>query len=127
MVRRFLTSLLGSFLAAAPVFATPTAPSSVPPETIAKEIREGQAILIDVREPEETAQGQIEGALTFPSSQLDTPAWNKFVAKLPKKQIYTYCAHGRRADRVATKLQGQGLRAKSAGGYEHLKVAFQKK
>ncbi len=86
------------------------------------QFNEGEAVLIDVRENEEVAQGRVKGALVFPRSRLGTPEWQKFTASLQKdKQIYVYCRSGRRSEEVVTELAKLGFKAVNAGGLHDLK------
>jgi rhodanese-related sulfurtransferase len=97
------------------------APADITPAAVQAEVSQGKAILVDVREADEVAEGKIEGAKTFPLSKMNTPEWATFMKTLPKdKTIYTYCASGGRATKVATALKAKGFHAQSAGGYEDL-------
>lgn len=66
-----------------------------------------QGIIIDVRTPEEIAEGKIAGAL-----ELDyfLPSFQSKVDELPKDQeIYIYCAVGARSREAAEMLLQQGF------------------
>ena len=84
-----------------------------------KILKQGAA-LIDVREPDETAQGIIESALLFPLSQFP-----EICEKLPSNQdIIFYCRSGRRslkAAELASKWTDRKL-YNLTGGYEAYKV-----
>jgi rhodanese-related sulfurtransferase len=78
------------------------------------------AVIVDVREKEELAEGKVKGALWIPSreAEADSAEWKAFVAKLPKdKQIVLYCRSGRRSGIVAEKLAQQGFGAMNMGGF----------
>ena len=64
----------------------------------------GNVALIDVREPQEWAQGYIEGAQSLPLSVFDPAA-------LPDdgREIIFYCAAGVRSARAIEYLQHQGF------------------
>lgn len=93
------------------------------PSATAKEamplIQNQKAILIDVREDSEVKDGKVKDARVFPTSKMGTPDWEQFVSSLPKdKEIFTYCARGRRAEKVAEALRAKGFKARSAGGFQ---------
>jgi rhodanese-related sulfurtransferase len=72
------------------------------------------AMLVDVREPEEFAHGHIPGAINIPQSDLATR-----LAELPRdRPLLTVCASGMRSLRSAQFLHQQGYRdvASVAGG-----------
>lgn len=63
-------------------------------------------VLLDVREPQEVAQGKIEGAIAIPLGEL--PAR---VAELPKnKDIVVYCRSGRRSAKAVSFLLENGFK-----------------
>lgn len=94
-------------------------------ESIVKEVSVSQLekvltddiILIDVREPQETAQGIIPGAIKIPLGSLqmklaDIPTVRSSVSpfdELAAKDIYLYCRSGRRSSMAAESLQRMGL------------------
>lgn len=89
-----------------------------------EETRAHKALLLDVREHDEVAAGHVKDARTFPYSKVGTPEWDRFVATLPKgTKIYTYCAKGGRAAKVADDLNKRGFAVESAGGFADLKKA----
>lgn len=69
---------------------------------VSKNIREGKAILVDVRGPIEWNAGHIRGAVLLPWRDLqDKNGDQLLLEKLPKgKIIYTYCAVGYRSSRA---------------------------
>jgi rhodanese-related sulfurtransferase len=79
--------------------------------------------LIDVREPDETAQGTIPGAVTIPRGwveyKIDTVTTDK------NKKLVLYCAGGGRSALAAANLKKMGfLNALNlAGGYKAWKEA----
>lgn len=66
--------------------------------------KRGEAVLIDVRSPEEFAAGHIPGAINLPLETFDP-------AKVPQetgKQTVLYCRTGRRSEIAAGKLAAVG-------------------
>jgi rhodanese-related sulfurtransferase len=61
------------------------------------------AVLIDVREPNEVAEASIPGALVMPMSTL-----NDHLDDLPDGEFYVICHAGGRSARVAQALEAQG-------------------
>jgi rhodanese-related sulfurtransferase len=83
----------------------------------------GPKFLIDVREPEETAQGILNGAQVLPSSE-----FNNRLSEIPKSgALYLYCRSGARANRVAQYLFEHGwsdIRVATGFGYADLKDVY---
>jgi phage shock protein E len=82
-----------------------------------------QAILLDVRTPEETALGKIEGAI-----ELDFSASNfeQHLQRLDKQATYiVYCRSGVRSEKAANMMAGQGCRSvyNFRGGFNAWKEA----
>ena len=67
---------------------------------------EKNAVLLDVRTPEEHKSGYLEGAELLPLAELE----NKIVKQVPAKNtpIYIYCRSGRRAGTAVEKLRTMG-------------------
>lgn len=62
-------------------------------------------VLIDVRTPEEYAEGHIQGAKLIPVQELQTR-----LNEIPKdKQVYVYCRSGKRSAKAAGILAGTGF------------------
>ncbi|WP_420841849.1 rhodanese-like domain-containing protein [Eikenella glucosivorans] len=81
-----------------------------------------QAVWIDVRSPEEYAQGHIQGAHNLPHDQIG----RQIAAVVPDKHtpIQLYCRSGRRAESAKQVLESMGYtRVQNRGGYEALKQA----
>jgi phage shock protein E len=74
-------------------------------DAILDEILNGTAQLIDVREPEEYAEGHVENSLLIPLGDIESGELD-FIDK--DKKIYIYCRSGRRAEIAKTILQNQG-------------------
>ena len=67
---------------------------------------ETNAVLLDVRTPEEHKSGYLEGAVLLPLAELES----KIVNEVPDKNtpIYIYCRSGRRAGTAVEKLKAMG-------------------
>ena len=67
---------------------------------------ENNAVLLDVRTPEEHKSGYLEGAVLLPLAELES----KIVNEVPDKNtpIYIYCRSGRRAGTAVEKLKAMG-------------------
>lgn len=83
-------------------------------------IERGEAVLIDVREKEETLTGMAEPALWLPTSDIEekNENYSAFLSRLPKeKTIIIYCAAGVRAGRFAEELTAHGFQTRNMGGF----------
>jgi len=80
-------------------------------------LREGGAILVDVREPGEWPEGVAEGALCLPLSDLRGArgAWGPVLAKVSGRELLLYCQSGVRSARAARLLRAEGYPAIDAG------------
>ena len=67
---------------------------------------EANAVLLDVRTPEEHKTGYLEGAVLLPLAELES----KIAGKVPVKNtpIYIYCRSGRRSGIAVEKLKAVG-------------------
>ena len=67
---------------------------------------ENNAVLLDVRTPEEHKSGYLEGAFLLPLAELES----KISSSVPGKNtpIYIYCRSGRRAGTAVEKLKAMG-------------------
>lgn len=78
----------------------------VTPAQAQEQLKRGEALLIDVREPDEIAQAHIEGAQLYPMSQAN--GWFS-TDELPKdKPLIIFCHHGGRSAQVAAGLVQRG-------------------
>lgn len=97
---------------------------------IMKGIAEEKAVLVDVREKREWAEGHITGAILLPLSELQSGIPKKELSKrLPEKQIiYTHCAAGVRSCIAAEFLEkyGYDVRPLKPGYRDLLKAGFKK-
>ena len=100
------------------------------PETAKQNIKDGKAVLVDVREQKEWDAGHIAGALLMPKSKLDVEKEAAaLMQKLDKaKIVYTHCKAGRRALACGEILKQQGFDVRPLKqGYEDLlKAGFEK-
>jgi len=77
-----------------------------------KEARAAGAVVIDVREPDEYANGHVAGARSLPLSQL--PARTQ---EVPNDQpVYLVCGSGGRSSQAADLLSGAGHDVRSVVG-----------
>ena len=68
---------------------------------VRKNVSEGKAILVDVRDLVEWNAGHVQGAAHLPWRDLQGKKSDQLLEKLPKdKIIYTYCAVGYRSSRA---------------------------
>ena len=83
------------------------------PEEVARELRRGHPLLVDVREPEERlAQGSIPGAVHAPRGMLEfaadpTSAYHRAEFD-PQRRTILYCASGGRSALAAAALRTLG-------------------
>ena len=84
-------------------------------------------LLVDVRTPQEYAQGHLEGAILVPTyptlDQWQLLRLRENLRRLcatiqPGQKVYTYCRSGRRAEVAADILRMYGCEAYSIGGVE---------
>jgi rhodanese-related sulfurtransferase len=82
------------------------------PADVAEELTRQDVLLVDVREPAETADGVISNALLAPRGMLEfyadpaTPYYND--AFQPDRRVILYCAAGSRSALAARSLQDLG-------------------
>jgi len=93
-------------------------PSISPAEADAR-IKAGTAVLIDVREPDEWADGVAEPALLCSLSDLrgDRAQWKAVLEANRDKELILYCASGARSGIAAGMLRKEGFHAVNAGGF----------
>ena len=99
-----------------------TRPVDLAPAAISQMLEQGDAILIDVREPFEHKAEWIEGAVSIPLGQLDPQAIRN---RYPGKRVLFHCAGGKRSAKACMKFaQGQSDPSEHlAGGIEAWKNA----
>lgn len=91
------------------------------PTDVAKAMREGSIVLIDVREPQEHAAERIDGALLFPLSTFDPAA----LPPTEGRKIVFHCGVGKRSAMAVAKClaRGFGHGAHMTGGLQAWKQA----
>ncbi len=95
------------------------APTIAPAEA-AQRVADGQAVLIDVREPKEWVEtGVAAPAALLALSDLtgDRKQWKGFLEKNRDKELILYCRTGHRSGRAAKLLAEEGYRTLNAGGF----------
>ena len=119
-----LFSLL--FLAAGTGCSRATEAPAIAPAEAAKRAADGQAVLIDVREPKEWAEtGVAAPAVLLALSDLtgDRKQWKGFLEKNRDKELILYCRTGNRSGRAAKLLAEEGYRTLNAGGFRDWQAA----
>lgn len=94
-----------------------SAPRSSPQEC-ADRVRRGEAVLIDVREPAEWAEGIAQDAQLLAFSDLTgaRAQWKSFLAGVADREILVYCASGGRSGMAARVLAAEGFKVANTGG-----------
>ena len=91
------------------------------PQEAQELVKQGKALLIDVREELELQQtGTAEGAVWMPLSAMvdDTDLWRAFKQSLPKdKSLIFFCKLGGRSGRMAEFLGCDGYQTVNLGGF----------
>jgi rhodanese-related sulfurtransferase len=88
-----------------------------------RELTEGKAVFLDVREEEEIKSGMIKGADWIPLSLMEassTDTLKKVKATAAGKNIYLYCRSGRRSQIFLDNLKRAGLSGENLGGFQDL-------
>ena len=118
-----LLKLLFSILAALGLFANAQSQSEVEvlePQAFIERVKaDTSAIILDVRQPEEFAEGHLAQAINL--DWLNQTVFINGLAKLNKqKTYYVYCRSGRRSQAAAGKLKAEGFQVVDLkGGYLH--------
>ena len=117
----FLTLLL------APVMTLSAGePARITPAEAAQRVKEGKAVLVDVREPVEwAATGVAAPAVLLPMSDLqgERKLWAPFLEKNAGKELLLYCRSGTRSGKVAAKLAQEGQTVANVGGFKEWTAA----
>lgn len=79
-----------------------------------------KALLVDVREQSEVAQGMAAPATWYAKSAIDADlkSFVSFLKKSPDKKYIIYCRSGHRASVVVDKLNKEGIDSFNMGGYQ---------
>ena len=106
-------AILSLVLCFASLCAAETEHQNVKPlADVKKEIAEGKAVLVDVREKDEWDEGHVKDAKWIPLSTLKSGTGD--LSSVSKdKPIYTYCRSGKRSLIAATLLSDKGYHASS--------------
>jgi rhodanese-related sulfurtransferase len=98
--------------------------------TVAQLIKAESPIVVDVREPEEFAQGHLAGAINVPRGVLEFRVDPTYPAGIPalfdkSAQMVVYCKSGARSALAAQTLRTLGYQSviSMGGGFEAWKVA----
>ncbi|MEQ1829238.1 MAG: rhodanese-like domain-containing protein [Pirellula sp.] len=97
-------------------------------DTVKKNVRKGDAILVDVRDHVEWNAGHVRDAIHLPWRDLQGKKVDEMLEKLPKdKIIYTYCAVGYRSSRAGKIIAKQkfDVRPLKPGFEELVKAGFE--
>jgi len=96
------------------------------PEEATIQVKSGQAVLIDVREPDEWSEtGVAEPAVLLALSDLrgERISWKPFLEKNRDKTLLLYCRSGGRSGQAATILAKEGFKTGNVGGFSAWKSA----
>ena len=101
-----------------------TAPRKEAAECFA-EVRAGRAVLVDVREPREWADGVADSAHLLPLSDLSgsRAQWGEFLRQVGDREVLVYCAAGGRSAIAARVLCGEGVKAANVGALHEWQAA----
>ncbi len=116
---KLLRRLLPLFLMTAGL-ASAAGVARIAPAEAARRVADGQAVLVDVREPAEWAQtGVAAPAVLLPMSDFDhgQKLWKPFLEQSAGKELILYCRTGHRAGVVGVKLAAAGRTVANAGGF----------
>ena len=93
--------------------------SIISPSEAARRIAAGTAVLIDVREPAEWADGTVKGALLLPLGDLrgERKLWAPALRSNRGKEFICYCRSGARSGMAVRILASEKIKAVNAGGY----------
>lgn len=110
----FLLILLGSL-----VWLILKARPRITPADAAARVAAGTAILVDVREPAEWADGVAAPALLLALSDLNgsRAAWRPVLAANPGQEFIVYCRSGMRSGQAVSVLRREGFAATNLGGF----------
>ena len=127
MIKRFFYIVLCFILFSCAGKTVKSTITFLSPEEYAKALEEDStAFLIDVRTPEEYAQGHIEGAVLM--NVMDEDKFADGIDSLSSEHTYyIYCRSGRRSQSAALQMAQQGLKVVDLqGGYNAWQKAEKK-
>lgn len=122
MTKKTLLTLL--LLSTTKLFATSLA--TITPLESEKLLKENNAVIVDVRELDETSQGAVSGTNYIPLSLMtdNKKEFEKRITELPKdKTIIVYCRSGRRSGIMGSELQKRGFKVLNMGAFDAWKAA----
>jgi len=120
MTSPFKRIVLGLVGLAVPVLAAAEVPRITAAEA-ARRVADGEAVLVDVREPAECAESGVAApAVLLPMSDFrgDQALWKPFLETVKGKEVILYCRSGGRAGNVGEALAKQGVTVANAGGFK---------
>ena len=80
-----------------------------------------ESVLIDVRSPEEFAEGHLEGAINI---NVESPEFGSEIWQLdPDKEYLVYCRSGRRSEIALKQMESMGLNVANLGSVSEASVA----
>ena len=99
--------------------------TTLTPQEADKRIAAGTAVLIDVREPSEWAEGVAKPAVLLPLSDLtgSRTKWKPFLELNRDKELLVYCRSGNRSGKAAGILSREGFKVSNAGSFDAWKNA----
>jgi rhodanese-related sulfurtransferase len=85
----------------------------------ARLVNDGEAVLVDVREPNEWKEGVAAPAHLLPMSDLagKRELWSVFLAQQKDRELILYCLSGGRSGSAARLLSSEGHRTANMGGF----------
>ncbi len=111
--------LLALLLLVLAVFKIVVSRPRMPATAAHQAVRQGTAVLVDVREPAEWRDGVAAPAALLPLSDLRGPRrhWRPFLDAHRGKQLLVYCHSGMRSAAVTAQLRREGFDAVNLGGF----------
>lgn len=93
--------------------------SRISPAEAAAKVASGEAVLVDVREPDEWASGVAQPAVLLSLGELrgKGPERERFLQDNKDRLIILYCASGMRSGMAAGTLKKEGYRVANLGGF----------
>jgi rhodanese-related sulfurtransferase len=83
---------------------------SIPAERLAELLRERDVLLLDVRDPDEWAEGHVPGSIRIPYQQLRGPALDQLAGSTNGAPLAIACGAGNRSGLAASLLRRAGVR-----------------
>jgi phage shock protein E len=83
-------------------------------EEAVQRVKQGAAVLVDVRSASEFRGGHIQGAVSIPPSSLGTQI--EELKRHAQKELICYCSAGNRSVSAAARFRRKGLNASSLDG-----------